>query len=510
MRKKIILLLLLLGGLSACELNFILKTPTSTLQEMEETGTVQLLSTATPSKTIQAEVTPTLIPSLYATATTVPAPSPIPTATTIAPPPVPLPGLHIHDINSPGQASLGKNSGAAWTRFDDFNWDEIEPLRRDPPEYRWEVIDETALETIAEGDYEIIGIVLFTPPWAQKYPGIACGPIAEGEFNRFAQFMSELVSRYGKPPYSVKYWEIGNEPDVGYNTVPAHNGFGCWGEDDDPYFGGGYYGEMLKAVYPAIKGADPEAQVLVGGLLLDCDPVNTPDGMDCTPSRFIEGILEADGGDYFDGISFHAYDYFFGNGTYGNVNWNSHSNTTGPVVTAKTEYLKSVLERYGYPSKYLLNTEAAVLCGRDGMELGCQQDDFIQTKSNYIASSNIAASALGLSANFWYSLTGWRGSGLVQPPGLAMLPSYDAYRFNADQLLDAQYVRKLDEYDGVLGYEFEKDGAIMWVMWSLDGDDHMIVLPQNPIAVFDVYGAPLAFGNSLLVTLSPVYIMLDQ
>jgi hypothetical protein len=39
-------------------------------------------------------------------------------------------------------------------------------------------------------------------------------------------------------------------------------------------FGGEYYGNMLKIVYPAIKSADPQAQVLVGGLLLDCDPVN--------------------------------------------------------------------------------------------------------------------------------------------------------------------------------------------------------------------------------------------
>jgi hypothetical protein len=267
---------------------------------------------------------------------------------------------------------------------------------------------------------------------------------------------------------------------------------------------------LLKVVYPAIKAADPDAQVVVGGLLLNCDPVNTPEGMDCTSSTFIEGILAVGGGDYFDGISFHAYDYYFGDGTYGNDNWNSYSDTTGPIVTVKADYLKSLLAEYGYSPKYLFNTEAAVLCGRDGNDPVCRQDDFIQTKSNYVASSSVAASAVGLNANVWYSLTGWRESGLVQNPGLQPIPAYDAFRFNADQLLGAQYVRELEESDGVAGYEFERDGDILWVLWSLDGDDHMIKLTQNPSVVYDVYGKQLAFGNSLLITLSPVYILWDH
>ena len=40
--------------------------------------------------------------------------------------------------------------------------------------------------------------------------------------------------------------------------------FGCWGDNDDDYYGGGYYADMLKMVYPAVKSADPQAQVLIG------------------------------------------------------------------------------------------------------------------------------------------------------------------------------------------------------------------------------------------------------
>jgi hypothetical protein len=433
-----------------------------------------------------------------------------PTPTLLPLPQVPLPGLHIHNFKSPEQVSLGGGSGASWTRFDDFNWDAIEPVRIEPPEYHWDAVDEAALLAAATGGYEIIGIVLFTPPWAQKYPGIACGPIAEGEFERFAQFMGELVSRYSQPPYNVSYWEIGNEPDVDYKLVDPHSGFGCWGEEDDLYFGGGYYGEMLKVVYPAIKAADPEAQVLVGGLLLDCDPVNPPENLDCKASRFLEGILEVGGGDYFDGVSFHAYDYYFGDGIYGNTNWNSYSNTTGPVVTVKAKYLQSLLARFGQPSKYLLNTEVAVLCGRDGREPGCLTDDFNQTKSNYVASANVVAAARKLVANVWYSLTGWRASGLVQGASLQLLPAYDAFRFNADQLDGAQYIRDLEQYDGLVGYEFERDGDILWVLWSLDGGDQVIDLTSEPSAVYNVYGSGQPVSNNLLITISPIYVLWDQ
>ena len=152
----------------------------------------------------------------------------------------------------------------------------------------------------------------------------------------------------------------------------------------------------------------------------------------------------------------------------------------------------------------------AILCGSDGRDPICQADDFNQTKSNYVASANAAASAGGLRANIWYSLTGWRASGLVQTPSLQPLPAYDAFRFNADQLQNAVYVRDLDEYDGVVGYEFERDGDVMWILWSLDGDDHVIQFPQNPSAVYDVYGLPLAFGNSLRITLSPAYVIWDH
>ncbi len=86
--------------------------------------------------------------------------------------------------------------------------------------------------------------------------------------------------------------------------------FGCWGNPNDPYYGGGYYAELLKRAYPAAKAANPQAIVMNGGLLLDCDPRYPPPGKDCLPAQFLEGMLRNQGAAYFDILAFHGYPYY--------------------------------------------------------------------------------------------------------------------------------------------------------------------------------------------------------
>jgi hypothetical protein len=471
------------------------------------------VSTETPDET--PSISPTSTSTLAPIQTFVPlSPSEKPMAT--ASPAMPAPsvvGIHVQQFTSPDQLSLFMNAGANWTRFDGFHWDQIEPVEAAKPAYQWGAIDETALKDAADTGAQIIAIVLFVPDWAQKYPGVACGPFAEKSLDQFAIFMKALVSRYSQPPYNIKYWEIGNEPDVDHTLVDPHSGFGCWGDQSDPYYGGGHYAQMLKAAYGQIKLADPQSQLLVSGLLLDCDPINPPEislnsgqYKDCASSRFLEGILKAGGGDYFDGISFHAYDYYSNRlGRYGNPNWHSSWVKTGPVLITKAGYIRSVLTAYGHPEKYLLNTEAALLCGRDGTEAQCLSNDFALTKAYYISEANAAASASGLYANVWYSLTGWRASGLVDG-SLKPYPAYKADQFSAAQLKDAAFVADVTGFPGVKGYEFTRNETRLWLLWSQDGDDHTIRLSPTPGRIYDTFGGGLPIGGELTITPAPVYL----
>ena len=350
-----------------------------------------------------------------------------------------------------------------------------------------------------------------TPDWALK-TGFSCGAVAEDQFPAFAQFTYDLVKRYSAPPYNVRYWEVYNEPD-------AAGILGCWGDTRDTlYYGGDYYGQMLQVVYPRMKEADPRAQVLVGGLLLDCDPVNPPAGRTCIESKFLNGILASGAGPYFDGISFHAYDFYMGKGAYGNENWHSSSSTTGPVSIAKANYLRSVLSDYGYGEKYLMNTETAVFWGANVMTppCGAPQEELSSievTKVYYVVQSYAVAVAEGWKANLWYSAFGVRCSGLLNSD-LNPNAGYYAYQFAQQKLGEALFVRQISEYEGVMGYEYETPGRRLWVVWALDGQAHTLSLPGLPVEVNKVGedGRPVEEQNTLSLTLesSPLFIEFEK
>jgi hypothetical protein len=275
---------------------------------------------------------------------------------------------------------------------------------------------------------------------------------------------------------------------------------------------------MLKAVYPQIKAADPEAQVLVGGLLLDCNPnIEGMCGQASNQPRFLEGILrhndDNDGGNYFDGVSFHAYDFFGGElGDYVSPKWDS-TEATGPVVIAKAEYLNSLLNNpdFGAPGKYLLNTETALVCGGAFDSPGtppCESDPtsaYELTKAYYVPQVYSAGQALGLRANIWYSVHGWRNSDLLNFD-LTKRPAYTAYAFARNMLLDAVFVRKIDEFPSVMGYEFTDGNRVIWVIWSTDRTNHSITLSSLPDKIFDALGATIPISNPLQVGLKPLYL----
>jgi hypothetical protein len=386
-----------------------------------------------------------------------------------------------------------------WVRGPFVPWQQVEPA---PGTRNWAAAAsvERELLTAAQNNLSVILAVSQTPAWAQKVAGSSCGPVAANQLAAFAAFMHDMVARYSAPPYNVRYFELWNEPDIDHKLVPADSPFGCWGDDADPYYGGGYYAQMLAQVVPQMRSAGPGIRVTVGGLLLDCDPVHPPSGKNCQSSKFLEGILRGGGGPFFDGISFHAYDYYSGAlGRYANPNWNSAWNSDGPVTRAKLKFLKSVLAGYGITGKFFQNTELALLC-----DANCGPA-FDQTKADYLAEVYAAAVADGLTANVWYSLSGWRNSGLLDSRNQPV-PAFAAYRFSSQELHDAFYKRDVTDFPGLSGFEFEHGGGRVWVLWSADGGSHLANLPSMPAAVDAVDGTPISPTTSLAVGIEPRYV----
>jgi hypothetical protein len=430
------------------------------------------------------------------------------------PPPAPAYGIDLGAIQAQNGLAEMVQAGAAWVRRDGVNWAEVEPNKG---QRNWSGLAdlETELINADQNGLEVILIVSGTPGWAQQYPGFACGAVKPEEYGAFAAFMKDLVARYSVPPYNVKYWEIWNEPDISYQLVelanmPKDTRFGCWGDGDAPYYGGGSYGKMLAKVTPQIKLADSHAQVIVGGLLLDCDPVNNEI---CTSSLFIEGVLRAGGGPYFDGISFHAYDYYAGALGEFFSGWNSTWDTTGPVVIAKANYLKGLLNtpEFGAQGKFLINSETAIICGgfQDPPGTGpCDADpnsEFEKTKAYYVSKVYAIGQSLGLRASIWYNVFGWRNSGLLYGDR-SPRPAYTAYSVAENALDRVFFQREITEYADVVGYEFSKDGLTLWVLWSKDGATHSITLSKLPNAAYDALGQSITPASSLDIGEEPIYL----
>jgi hypothetical protein len=413
-------------------------------------------------------------------------------------------GVALYHIDTANGLDALVAAKTSWTRVD-LTWSTIQPVENGP--YTWDPSFDQELINASNSQIQPVVIIGGTPIWAVKNLLTPCGPVAENKFAELAQFAAAAVNRYSVPPYNVKYWELYNEPDVA-------GGLGCWGDSSDAqYFGGYYYGQMLQVVYPVIKAANPDVQVMVGGLLLDCDPTSPPANMNCLSSKFLEGILMSGAGSDFDGVSFHAYDYYTGEGMYSNPNWHSSWNTTGPVSIAKANYLKTLLTNFGQGQKFLMATETALFYGPNVMVPPCQApapEGLEVTKAYYLVESYATTIANGWIANIWYSAFGVRCSGLLSYPDMQPMPAYYSYQFAAQKLIGAHYLRNITEYPGVMGYEYIVTGHHLWVLWSLDGNTHTINLSSSPVLIYHIgdNGRPVQEINSMttVIDLSPRFI----
>ncbi|HSO27762.1 MAG TPA: hypothetical protein VLS48_06800 [Anaerolineales bacterium] len=409
-------------------------------------------------------------------------------------------GVEAHSLSGTIEAN---ELGSYWVRRNAILWPEVEPVKG---QRNWTALAELEDEFIqsAQQGSEIVMIVRNTPDWAQKFPGSECGPIKESELASFGSFMHDVVRRYSRPPYNVKYWEIGNEPDMPMNYQDEP--YGCWGDMTDPYYGGGYYAEMLKQTYNQIKAADPQAQVMVGGLLLDCDPNNPPivNGVakDCSISKFLEGVLRNGGGDYFDGVSFHSYDYYSEiTGLYGNGNWNEDSQSAGPSFLPRAEYIQGLLDQYNVRGKFLFSSETSMLCSID-----CDED-YELTKAYYVVQLYTQSMVEQLHGAVWYDLNGgWKQSGLMYSDGTPR-PAYYAFQTTRKLLGGLTYKREISA-GNVRGFEFEGAGKLYWVVWSTDAAPHAFDLPNTPLEILDYMGQSQTSGATLTVDAAPIFVRL--
>jgi hypothetical protein len=381
-------------------------------------------------------------------------------------------------------AARAQEMRSAWVRINALHWSAYQPNNNS------EFIINPALEQelilADQNGMDAILIIHRTPEWAREYPNSICGPISSDKLDEFANFMKMVVQKYSQPPFNVSYYELWNEPD--HYLIPDVSSipYGCWGDPTAKDYGGGKYAEMLKVVTPAMKSVNPNVKIVLGGLLLDCDPDDLENCKQIAMSGYFEGILKSGGGNYFDVVNFHGYNYYATNTSpiereYEIPNWTEK----GGQVEGKVAFLQEVMAKYGI-SKPIILSEAGLICWR------CEvfPPEYELDKAEYVVWLYVRNWAKGLMATTWYTLDkgGWQGTGLLDAQNNPTLSFY-AYKTMTDTLYGANYVKKVTTETDMTVFEFEK-GYRIWVLFSMDGQEKSIDLSPygQAFEAIDLFG----------------------
>jgi hypothetical protein len=241
-------------------------------------------SSPTPSATPAATATPAPAPTASPSPAPTPTPAPVPTPTP-APVPTPTPtpppstlsrGMALHLMWQPldvtiADLDLMKAAGMTYVRFD-VSWRNSEPSKGT---YLYLDKLDQVIAAVQSRGMALTMTVIETPGWANNNAGMFAPPTSMADY---ASFVGMLAGRYASRPGMV--WEI-------------------WNEQNDPNFwttgpNAAQYTSMLTSAYRSIKASDPDATVLVGGILFN-------------NIAFLDGIYAAGGGNSFDGIAIHPY-----------------------------------------------------------------------------------------------------------------------------------------------------------------------------------------------------------
>ncbi|MEV5124564.1 hypothetical protein AB0K49_17515 [Streptomyces decoyicus] len=158
-------------------------------------------------------------------------------------------------------------------------WSQVEP---EPGRYDWTVVD-AILGQLDPAD-EVWVTVCSSSPWATRHRTGFLPSSPADDPRRYERFVSDLVTRCrGR----VDYWQCNNEP--------SNTGLLWAGTAAD-------YVEQLTVFHRCVRGADPDATVVLGGC--GYDVLSSPAD---SPARKFFGHVVEHGRDAFDLFSVHLY-----------------------------------------------------------------------------------------------------------------------------------------------------------------------------------------------------------
>jgi polysaccharide biosynthesis protein PslG len=312
-------------------------------------------------------------------------------------------------------ADVVAQSGAGWAR-EDFHWFRVQP---DASTWDWTYTD-AAMRELIRREIKIVGVLGHPPGWATPYTGDAPAGISfyAPDPQRFAAFAEAAVRRYGR---YIRHWEVWNEPDNPLFWKPA----------PDPVA----YARLLQWTAVAVRRADPQATVLLGGI----NPNDT---------HFLRVVAEQGAWSSFDILAIHPYV--------------SPASPEAGNILAAADGVRAIGAQYG--PKPIWATEIGWSSGPgDRDALGVVDEE---AQASYLVRATLLLWRAGVERIFWYTLKDDPGNpyGLVaQGAGYGdysqLKPAYRAFQTMSRQLGGARFVGMRDLFRRTTVLNFEQFGA---------------------------------------------------
>ena len=395
--------------------------------------------------------------------------------------------------------SAAQDLGVRWSR-EEMSWANLEPDQKGA--YNWGAYDYW-IDALVKAGINIVGSLQTSPYWAT-----GANPATPDWYwyaprnpQDFADFAYAAARHYSD---RIHVWEIWNEPDV--DITFRCSGGAC----DKPAL----YAQMLALSYAAIKRADPEATVLIGGLSVH-DYNNQ--GM-----VFLNRVVAASGGKLnFDVLSIHPYMP------------DRPPESTDPKTVVQNfpyrlQFASKWLQAHGAANKEIWITEdgysTCSACGSLGVSEDEQAARLVRLYAIAMASPNVTHFDYFQMKDKFNAGPGdlW-GNMAVMRNDLSYKSAARAYKVMTQQLEGATYAGEgplmravpnrwqpqLDRYH----YRFTRGSTTVNVIWKIGAPETVQVPVSRPyVSVLTVSGKAVSaprLGGAITVSISdsPLYVV---
>ncbi len=379
--------------------------------------------------------------------------------------------------------------GVRWVRRD-INWESIERSRG---EFDFSATD-AAVNAEINGGVKILGILSYGNTLYNTNPN-ATTSYPPDTLDFFCRYVSETVTHFKD---RIHVWEIWNEP----------NGPTFWKPAPNPR----EFGKLAVAAAQCIHAADPNAKVVLGGMVGNSDPIFFGQ----RAWGFLEDLLKA----YpelitlTDVFALHPYTFL--------QNPIPEAPTMNAFHTGYIDMLtefRRVIDNAGGIGKPSWATELGWHTAIDAPIFKGVSEEL---QAALLVRSCVIALANGIEKVFPYTYADGSGDlteseahfGMVRNPehlspdeAPAPKPAYYAYQTMAHQLAPYHFTEDLRYSYTLPGYVYAYRFESVIVAWTYTATMQQIVLDNVPIQILSITGATIPVtGKTITLSQQPVYI----